>query len=106
MSPAWPTVKLVSVPADAPSVFELSEDGVEASCVICVKSSEMGSGVVAPLPGATLRETVPPDNTLPAPLNVMVLPPMTVDGAVAVGVIVHVLDADLVKVKVKGIALP
>ena len=28
MLPPWPTVKLVSVPAEAPSVFELSDEGV------------------------------------------------------------------------------
>ena len=33
MSPAWPTVKLVSVPADAPSVFELNDEGVLSSAV-------------------------------------------------------------------------
>src|ERR1700687_5461903 len=101
ISPAWPTVKLVSEPAEAPSVFELRSDGVEASWVICEKSTATGSGVVAPLARVKVKVPVPPVATLPAPLNVIVLLPATVTPAiVVVGTTPQVLAADLVKVKV------
>src|SRR5258708_615275 len=107
MSPAWPTVKLINEPAEAPSVFELRSDGVEASWVICEKSTATGSGVVAPLASVKVKVPVPPVATLPAPLNVMVLLPATVTpGAAVVGTAPHVLAAALVKVQVTGTALP
>src|SRR4030081_2793500 len=107
MSPACPTVKLVSEPADAPSVFELSSDGVEASCVIWLKSTVTGSGLGAPFVSVSVSGPAPPVATLPAPLNVIVLLPATVTPAAAVvGTAPHVLAADLVNVQVTGTALP
>src|ERR1700687_1294738 len=106
ISPAWPTVKLVSEPAEAPSVFELRSDGVEASWVICEKSTATGSGGVAPFVRVKVKVPIPPVATLPAPLNVMVLVPATVTpAAVVVGTAPHVLVADLVNVQGTGIAV-
>src|SRR5260370_29010879 len=86
MSPAWPTVKLVSVPAEAPSVFELSDDGVEASCVICDRSSVTACGDVEPFGGLNVRlsDCVPPVETLPAPLNTIGPAPLTATPAAVV----------------------
>src|SRR6266550_2400117 len=107
MSPACPTVKLVREPADAPSVFELRSDGVEASWVICEKSTETDWGLVAPLASVTASVPVPPVATLPLPLKVIVLLPVTVTpAAVVVGTAPQVLAADLVNVQVTGTALP
>src|SRR5919202_4125765 len=86
MSPAWPTVKVVSEPAGAPSVFELSDDGVDASCVIWVMSNENVNGVAEPfgvvsasvmLPGVLAPAVV---SYLPAVLNFSGVPPVSVGG--------------------------
>ena len=107
MSPPWPTVKLVSVPAEAPSVLPLSEDGVDASWVIAERSSVSGSGVVEPFVSARLSASVPPVVTLPAPLKVTFPPPVAVTPAMlVVGVTLQVLAAVFWKVRVTGTALP
>jgi hypothetical protein len=74
-------VKLVSVPAEAPSVLADSDDGVEASCVISLTSSFTASGVGS-FANDALSVAVPPEMTLPVPSKVSVpLPPLSVTPA-------------------------
>src|SRR5579859_5140895 len=69
MSPNWPTVKLVNVPADAPSAVAIMSDE-EFNWVSFDRSRLNVCGVTAPLPRAKLRGDVPPVAILPNALKV------------------------------------
>src|SRR5205085_1209546 len=84
-----------------------NDEGVDANCVICERSNVTDWGVVAPLANVILSVPAPPVLTLPAPLKVIFVVPLTVTpAAVVVGVTVQASAADLVNVSVIGIALP
>src|SRR5947209_3943171 len=106
MSPAWPTEKVVRLPAEAPSVFEVRFEA-DANWVSCDRSSENTTGLVEPLPGAVsamerLAGVFAPAvvSYLPAVVNLSGEPPVAVmvpSGLVAAQV--HWSGvADLVKV--------